>query len=253
MKVTAFVGSARKKHTYKATETFLKKLQSFGNIEYELIALSDYKIETCKGCITCFNKGEEFCPFKDDRDFLIQKMEESDGVIFASPNYSFHVSGIMKVFLDRLGFIFHRPRFFGKTFTSIVVQGIYGGNKIVNYFNFIGPALGFNRVKGSCLKSLEPMTEKTIKKNGQILEKHAKRFYKQLLKEKYPTPNLFEVMIFRISRSSIKSKLDENYRDFNYFDETGWFDAEFYYPVKLNFMKRLFGRLIDRVVIKLNS
>jgi len=60
-------------------------------------------------------------------------------------------------------------------------------------------------------------------------------------------------MIFRISRSSIKSKLDENYRDFNYFDETGWFDAEFYYPVKLNFMKRLFGRLIDRVVIKLNS
>ncbi|HRW62840.1 MAG TPA: flavodoxin family protein, partial [Bacteroidales bacterium] len=143
MKITAFVGSARKKHTHKATETFLKKLQSFGNIEYEMVVLSDYHIETCKGCITCFNKGEEFCPLKDDRDLLIQKMEESDGVIFASPNYSFHVSGIMKIFLDRLGFIFHRPRFFGKTFSSIVVQGIYGGNKIVNYFNFIGPALGF--------------------------------------------------------------------------------------------------------------
>ncbi len=33
-------------------------------------------------------------------------------------------------FLDRLGFVFHRPRFFGKAFTSIVAQGIYGGGKI---------------------------------------------------------------------------------------------------------------------------
>jgi len=35
----------------------------------------------------------------------------SDGVIFATPNYSFQVSGIMKVFLDRLGFAFHRRAF----------------------------------------------------------------------------------------------------------------------------------------------
>ena len=60
----------------------------------------------------------------------------------------------MKVFLDRFGFLFHRPRYFGKTFTSIVAQGVYGGNKIVKYFNFIGKALGFNVVKGSCIKIL---------------------------------------------------------------------------------------------------
>ena len=32
-------------------------------------------------------------------------------------------SGMMKVFLDRLGFSMHRPRFFGKAFTSIIAQG----------------------------------------------------------------------------------------------------------------------------------
>ncbi len=93
---------------------------------------------------------------KDDRDVLIEKIMASDGVVFASPNYSFQVSALMKVFLDRLGFAFHRPRFFGKTFTSIVAQGIYGGDKIVEYLDFVGNGLGFNTVKGSCLRTLEP-------------------------------------------------------------------------------------------------
>jgi hypothetical protein len=34
MKVTAFIGSARKKHTYHAAEKVLQKLQSFGDTEY---------------------------------------------------------------------------------------------------------------------------------------------------------------------------------------------------------------------------
>ena len=87
---------------------------------------------------------------KDDRDLLIEKLMASDGVVFASPNYSYQVSATMKAFLDRLGFVFHRPRFFGKTFTSISVQGIYGGTKIGKYLGFVGNGLGFNTVKGTC-------------------------------------------------------------------------------------------------------
>jgi multimeric flavodoxin WrbA len=30
-------------------------------------------------------KGEEFCPLKDERDLLIEKMMSSDGVVFACP------------------------------------------------------------------------------------------------------------------------------------------------------------------------
>ena len=113
-KVTAFVGSARKQHTYNAVRQFLSSLESLGDIESEIVRLSECKLEICRGCKLCIVKGEEFCQFKDDRDMLIQKMMASDGVVFASPNYSFQVSGIMKGFLDRLGFVFHRPRFFGK-------------------------------------------------------------------------------------------------------------------------------------------
>ena len=92
-KVTAFVGSARKGHTYDAVVQFLNNLQSMGDIEVEIVRLSDYRLEVCRGCKLCFDRGEEHCPLKDDRDVLIEKMMASDGVIFASPNYSFQVSG----------------------------------------------------------------------------------------------------------------------------------------------------------------
>jgi multimeric flavodoxin WrbA len=245
MKVIALVGSARKKGTYMAAEKFMHTLQSYGEIEYELISLSDYRLDVCKGCKLCFEKGEEFCPMKDDRDILIEKIKSSDGVVFASPNYSFNVSGQMKIFLDRLGFVFHRPSFFGKVSSSIIVQGIYGGNKITRYFNFIGKGLGFRVVKGSCLTFFEPPTEKDKKISDKILEIQSKKFYSSLIKRKFPVPTFFELMIFRMARTSIRVMLDESKRDYSYYKQNGWFDSAYYYPVKLNPFKKLAGRILD--------
>jgi multimeric flavodoxin WrbA len=190
MKVIAFVGSARKKHTYNAVKQLMNNLQSLGDIEFEIVQLSDYRLEVCKGCKTCINKGEEFCPLKDDRDILIEKMINSDGIVFASPNYFFQISGLMKVFLDRIAFFGHRPLLFGKAFTSLVVQGVYGGGKIVKYLDFIGNVLGCNITKGCCINSLEPMTEKGQKKINKILENQSKKFYSRLIKQEFSTPLL---------------------------------------------------------------
>ncbi len=250
MKVTAFIGSARKKHTYLTAEKVLEKIRSYGDIETEIVPLAEYNLGTCKGCKLCLDKGEELCVLKDDRNILLEKMKNSDGVIFASPNYSFHVSAVMKQFLDRLGFIFHRPQFFGKTFTGIVAQGVYGGNKIVKYFNFIGKALGFNVVNGICVTNLEPVSEKALAKNEKKIEKLAKNFYKQLAKNELPQPSLFDLFIFRMSRTSMKMKLDENFRDYNYYTEKGWFSSDFFYPVKLSFVKKLIGKLFDKLAMK---
>jgi len=250
MKVTAFIGSARKKHTYNASEQFLQKLQSLGDIEYDIVSLSDYNLLTCKGCKLCTDKGEALCPLKDDRDRLIKKMKNSDGVIFASPNYFFQVSALMKLFLDRLGFFGHRPCFFGKTFTSIVAQGVYGGKDIVKYLNFIGGALGFNVVKGCFITTLEPMTEKGQKKIDIIINKRSKKFYSKLIKKEYSTPSLLKLIIFRMSRTSAKLMLDENYRDYAYYKEKGWFESDYYYPVKLSLFKKLVGRFFDMMATR---
>jgi multimeric flavodoxin WrbA len=246
-KVTAFVGSARKKHTQNAVQQYLGHLQSLGDVECEIVRLSEYRIETCRGCRLCFDKGEEFCPLKDDRDMLIQKIEASDGVVFASPNYSFQVSAIMKIFLDRLGFIFHRPRFFGRTFTSIVAQGIYGGSKIVKYLDFVGNGLGFNTVKGSCINSLEPMTDKQQKKTDRILEQQSRRFYERLMQSAYPAPTLVKLMAFRMGRTSMKLMLDDSSRDYGYYGDKGWFESDYYYPTRLGALRKVAGNLFDSV------
>ena len=244
-RVTAFVGSARKKHTYNAVRQFLDNLQSLGDIESEIVALSDYRIGTCRGCKVCFEKGEEFCPLKDDRDVLIEKMMTSDGVVFASPNYSFQVSAIMKIFLDRLGFIFHRPRFFGKSFTSIVTQGIYRGGRIVSYLDFVGKGLGFNTVKGTCFTAFEPMTAKEEQKLDRVLARQSKQFYERLMKPAYPTPRLLMLMGFRMGRTSMRLELDDRSYDYRYYKDKGWFESDYFYPVRLGPLKKGAGNLFD--------
>jgi multimeric flavodoxin WrbA len=244
-RVTAFVASARKKHTYNSVRQFLDSVQSLGEVESEIVVLSDYNLGTCRGCKACCDKGEELCPFNDDRNALIDKMMTSDGVVFASPTYSFQVSAIMKIFLDRLGFAFHRPRFFGKTFTSIVVQAIYGGPKVVEYLTFVGDALGFNVVKGSCVNSLEPMTEKQQRTNDSILGAHSRRFHDRLSRPSLPAPTLLHLMMFRMSRTKIRLMLDETWRDYTHYRDKGWFEADYFYPVRLSPLKKAAGNLFD--------
>ncbi len=244
-KVTAFVGSASKKHTHGAVVQFLSSLQSIGDVECEIVRLSDYRLQVCRGCKACFEKGEEHCPLKDDRDVLIEKIMASDGVVFASPNYSFQVSAVMKTFLDRLGFAFHRPTFFGKTFTSIVVQGFYGGGKIVDYLDFVANGLGFNTVKGSCVTALEPMSEKEKRKRDAVLAEQARRYYVRLEKPGYPTPTLIKLMLFRFSRTKIRLELDDSFRDYTYYADKGWLESDYYYPTRLGGLKKGAGKLFD--------
>jgi len=247
-KVTALVGSPHKGGaTHTAARRFLEDLESFGDVQAEIVVLSDYNIGICRGCKTCFERGEERCPLKDDRDVLIEKITASDAIVFASPNYSFQVSAVMKIFLDRLGFLFHRPRFHGKTSTSIVAFGIFGGRKIVKYLNFVGGGLGFKVVKGSYLRTLEPMTEKAQQKLERTLAKQSRRFHAQLLRPAYAAPSLVGLMAFRISRTKINLMLGESNRDFVYYRDQGWFESEYYYPTHLGPFKKAAGAVFDWV------
>jgi multimeric flavodoxin WrbA len=244
-KVTAFIGSPRKRATYQAVQEFEKNLKSYAEIDFEYVLLKDYHLDYCKGCCLCFTKGEEYCPSKDDRDLLLEKMNNSDGVIFATPNYSFQVTALMKNFLDRLAFIFHRPCFFDKALTTIVTYGIFGGASIVKYLETTGENLGFHVAKGCCLRTLEPRTELQQKKISREIKKASKRFYKELMRQTPPTPSFFRLMLFRMSRTSIMTILDEKYRDYRYYKEKGWFESDYFHDVSLGFVKKLTGHFFE--------
>jgi multimeric flavodoxin WrbA len=249
-KVTAFIGSARKKSTYNTAKSFLSNLESFGKVETEIVFLKDYNIKPCVGCLSCFENGEDKCPLKDDRDILVDKMASSDGVIIATPNYSFQVSGTTKIFLDRIAFILHRSRFFGKVFSNIVVQGIYGGNKIVKYLDFIGGGLGFNISKGICVTTREPVTEDQQKKINRKIKSSSKKFYRILNNPALPVPSILRLMVFRMSRTGIKESLNDTNYDYSFYKEKGWFELDYYYDVNLNIFKKILGKFSELMIKK---
>lgn len=248
-KVIAIIGSNRKQVTFNAIREFEKYLSSFGDIEFETVFLKDYSLGYCQGCKLCFDKGEEHCPLHDDRDELIKRLSESDGVIFAVPNYAFHVPAPVKNLLDRLAFIFHRPRFFGKTFTSVVTQGFFGGKSIIRYLNSMAENFGFKATRGCVLQGLEPMTDAACDKNSKAIKKAALRFYREL-KQPSRSPSYYRLIMFRMARSGI-SNLDDGYCDYRHFKEKGWFESNYYCDSSLSPFKKLAGHLFDLLGRKL--
>lgn len=246
-RVIAFVGSGRKQRglTYRATRQFLDNLEAHGDVQTEIVFLSEHELGLCRGCKVCFERGEDRCPLKGDRDLLVDKMLAADGIVLASPNYSFQVSSTMKAFLDRLGYVFHRPLFHGKSFTGIVVQGLIGGDKIEKYLRFVGTCLGCNVVKGSCITALEPATAKDVQKMRRALARQSRRFHAQLSRPSHAAPSLFQLLGFRMGRTCVKQTLTADSRDYVHYRDRGWFDADYYYPTTLGPAKRALGALFD--------
>ncbi|MEN8905257.1 MAG: NAD(P)H-dependent oxidoreductase [Clostridiales bacterium] len=251
-KIISIIGSSRKKTTYNAVKEFEKSLRKKVEVDFEYLFLDDYNLEFCKGCKLCFNKGLQYCPLDDDRDKIRNKIDSADGVLLATPNYAFHVSARMKNFFDRLTFILHRPEYFNKTLTSIVTQAIFGGNSIRKYMESIGYNMGFYVTKGSCVNTLEPLTDKRQKKIELAMEKMAARFYNGLIKTKPVKPSIFRFIMFRITRSSIKTSNVKLY-DYHYYKDNGLFEADYYYTVEIGIVKKVAGKLFDRLGEKIGK
>ncbi len=244
-KITAFIGSPRRLETDRVLQTLEAELKSRLELDFERVYLKDFQLENCKGCFGCLTKGEEFCPLQDDRDKLLAKIAASDGVIFATPNYSLQVTAILKNFLDRLAFVFHRPRFFGKKFMAVVTQGVYGGKAIVKYLEEVAGYWGFEVTRGCCVTT---PPERTLKEQALVdreIKQTAVRFSRALSEPSFPKPSFAWLAVFRMIRSMYRDDPNESSRDYRYFRDNGWFCSDYYYPVRLNPVKRCFGRLID--------
>jgi len=106
MKVVAFNGSARKEgNTAILINTVFKELKKEG-IKTELVTLAGKKIRGCTACGKCFENQDKRCAVKGDiLNDCIEKMLESDGIIFGSPTYFADVSPEIKALIDRSGFV----------------------------------------------------------------------------------------------------------------------------------------------------
>ena len=102
------------------TDYILKKLNEFID-NSELVLLKNQNIEYCRGCLACHNIDR--CVIKDDINLIINKLIESELIVFGVPNYFDNVSGLFKNFMDRLHPLYKSKQLKGKKVIFIFVGG----------------------------------------------------------------------------------------------------------------------------------
>ena len=99
MKVLGLVGSSRKDgNTNSLVDKVLEGAQASGD-QTSKVFLADLKISPIGDCSACRKAGR--CTIEDDFDALMDRVLDSDCVIFGTPVYWFGPSGQMKCFIDR--------------------------------------------------------------------------------------------------------------------------------------------------------
>ena len=143
MKLVSILGSPKGIHGYTGTllTGILEAAQDAGS-ETELFLLNELSVHPCKGCTeVCHSTGT--CCQKDDFEKISDAMIQADGIIFASPNYFFHVSAQMKAFIDRCGILMHCQKLTGKYAAVVVTSGGSDPEDVVNYFLRLLGQFGF--------------------------------------------------------------------------------------------------------------
>ena len=147
MKIIAIHGSP---HTTRSTTRKLAGLVLEGaaeaGAETEMIDLCDLRVTPCTACDACSLNG--VCVNDDNVPSIIERMNEADGIVFASPVYIDNVSGQMKIFFDRLADAIHYQLLAGKYGCSVASTHTSGGEEVVAYQNHVLNYLGVIAVGG---------------------------------------------------------------------------------------------------------
>lgn len=244
MKILAICGSPRKKNSYKALDSIREAIP---RIDFEILHLNDLDFSFCKGCYGCVLRGEDKCPIKDDRDMILRKIWEADGLILASPVYSLMISALMKNFFDRLGYLAHRPQFFDKYAMSMVTCSGYGADEALEYMNKMLSVYGFNLAPSLELQ-FQPgkVPEKVIILNREKSIWAVETLIEKIEKGERDKPSLSLMVPFNIFK--YVSKLDKNQApaDFEYYKDK----EDYYYDAKIPFYKKFIAKRVSDKIIK---
>lgn len=244
------MGSPRKGNTYRAVKKIEESMRSMGNVEFEYIMLKDAGLSQCSGCFVCFVKGENHCPHKDSAHIIEQKMHDADGIIFATPVYGMNVSALMKTFVDRFSYIFHRPRFFGKKALLLSTTGALGNKESLNYLKLVAGIWGFEVVHSVGLVTPPvPIPTRKEQENNRKLEKAALEFY-NTFQTKRCSPRLRDILVFHAQKASFSIPGLTSPVDYTYWNEKGWLNpkAKYYANVPVNPVYNAIGWISEKIL-----
>ena len=102
MKILVLNGSPKreKSDVMHMTRAFLDGMQDAGEQEIETIHVIDKHIEYCTGCFACMRNGG-ICVHDDDMRGILEKILESDLLLFSYPLYCYGMPAPLKALIDR--------------------------------------------------------------------------------------------------------------------------------------------------------
>jgi multimeric flavodoxin WrbA len=255
MQITAVIGSYHKGRTLGIVRRIEEHMKRLGDVTFNYIYLSEIPLAQCRGCFACISRGEEKCPLKDSFADIDRALMESDGAIFASPNYATGVTALMKQLIDRYAYIGHRPKFFGKYMIAVATSGGPMGLKqtldSLSYFAGGGyevvSRLGFQTPPTK-------MSAKADQKRDQKIEKSARKLHDAIANKRMRRPSLGSLIQFAAFRGMyIKNpRLGESEfpADMAYWRKMGWLDkkAKSFTGVYPGPHKRFVGWLFEKII-----
>jgi multimeric flavodoxin WrbA len=178
---------------------------------------------------------------------IIKEISDADGIVLASPVNVNHVSSLTKQFIDRLGYLGHRPRFFDKYAMVMAIGGGFGADEANEYMSGIFSVFGFNVV--STLELY--IASKEERESTYTREKTINAFDKLINgikkgQEITPTPSLTQMIYFNIFKAVSEINKKEGIADYEYYKDK----TDYYYDTKLNPFKKMLANRISGKEIK---
>ena len=230
IKIVAICGSPRKGNTYEIL-SMLKERNP--EIDFNILMLAELDLKDCFGCYSCINNGEETCPLVDDRDRILEAMQDADATIFASPTYARMVSALMKKFVERTSFVAHRPIFFGKYAMALATGAGFGTDLTCKYLTENFTQCGFTFVS-----SVELLVATKSEKETSHNQKKALKAYEKLVhaiqSHDKIEPSIGQLVYFHILKSISERNKVKGWADYEFYRDKN----DFYYDVKIPTWKK---------------
>jgi multimeric flavodoxin WrbA len=242
MKILAICGSPHKGNCYSVLNSIK---ENYPEIDYKILMLNEVNLEMCKGCYTCVLKGERFCPLKDDRDMIIKEMFDADGVLLASPVFVNHVTALMKNYIDRLGYMGHRPCFYDKYAMVMSICGGFGTEPTNKYMRDIFTSFGFNVVSSLELQ-VSTKSENEKKLNLEKTINAFDIFIAGIKKGERKPPTLMNLIMFNMFKYVSEVYGEKFKADYQYYKDK----TDFPYDGKISFFKKFVAKRVVKKFAK---
>ena len=235
-KVLMINGSYRRKNTYNVLVQIGLILKNHG-IQTEILDLYNFDIKDCMGCDDLCIRGGG-CQIKDDMPAIMQKILDSDGLVLSSPVYLGGVTSKFKAFADRTNAWFHKPEPVGIPVLFVTTTTTTGIKDVIHFFKQF--AIGFGARQGGfiarTMKNLTlPVEEKELSNFLSLLGKDKKQY----------KPAINEIAKFEAQKVLAFKSSDQDKR---FWEEKKWNDKYYYYGCKMNFAKKLFSRMMYKIL-----